>query len=312
MVFQFEHVGLDHGPRGKWDLRPLRLPDLKASLGRWQAGLAERGWNCLYWDNHDQPRVGVPVRRRRPEHRVGLGQDARHRAAPAPRHAVRLPGRRARHDQRPVRRDRRLPRHRVAQLLRRGGRAATPTCPSCCWPRCGQMSRDNARTPMQWDASPQRRLHHRHAVDRGQPEPRRDQRGRRGRRPRLGVPPLPAADRAAARRPGRRRRRLPAAAARPPVDLGVPAPHRRRRTAGRRQLLRRRISIDLPLDAGWAAAAAVLTSHSGDPLRPPPALKLQPWESVVWRRARSLKSPTASFITACGILCRNNMAGWHL
>ncbi|HEV7196768.1 MAG TPA: alpha-glucosidase [Pedococcus sp.] len=56
MVFQFEHVGLDHGAT-KWDLRPLRLTDLKASLGRWQAGLAEVGWNSLYWDNHDQPRA---------------------------------------------------------------------------------------------------------------------------------------------------------------------------------------------------------------------------------------------------------------
>ncbi|WP_240674947.1 glycoside hydrolase family 13 protein [Cellulomonas endophytica] len=57
MVFQFEHVGLDHGPGGKFDVRPLRLTDLKASFGRWQAGLAEVGWNSLYWDNHDQPRV---------------------------------------------------------------------------------------------------------------------------------------------------------------------------------------------------------------------------------------------------------------
>jgi oligo-1,6-glucosidase len=56
MVFQFEHVGLDHGAT-KWDLRPLRLRDLKASLGRWQAGLAAAGWNSLYWDNHDQPRA---------------------------------------------------------------------------------------------------------------------------------------------------------------------------------------------------------------------------------------------------------------
>jgi oligo-1,6-glucosidase len=56
MVFQFEHVGLDHGAT-KWDLRPLRLTDLKASFGRWQAGLAEAGWNSLYWDNHDQPRA---------------------------------------------------------------------------------------------------------------------------------------------------------------------------------------------------------------------------------------------------------------
>jgi oligo-1,6-glucosidase len=56
MVFQFEHVGLDHGS-SKWDVHPLKMRDLKASFGRWQAGLAEVGWNSLYWDNHDQPRA---------------------------------------------------------------------------------------------------------------------------------------------------------------------------------------------------------------------------------------------------------------
>ncbi|MGY2129628.1 glycoside hydrolase family 13 protein [Blastococcus sp. SYSU DS0617] len=56
MVFQFEHVGLDHGT-SKWDIQPLRMRDLKASFGRWQRGLAEVGWNSLYWDNHDQPRA---------------------------------------------------------------------------------------------------------------------------------------------------------------------------------------------------------------------------------------------------------------
>jgi oligo-1,6-glucosidase len=55
MVFQFEHVWLDRGA-SKWDVQPLRLRDLKATLGRWQAGLAEVGWNSLYWNNHDQPR----------------------------------------------------------------------------------------------------------------------------------------------------------------------------------------------------------------------------------------------------------------
>jgi oligo-1,6-glucosidase len=56
MVFQFEHVQVDHGET-RWDPRPLRLRDLKAVLGRWQVGLAEVGWNSLYWNNHDQPRV---------------------------------------------------------------------------------------------------------------------------------------------------------------------------------------------------------------------------------------------------------------
>ena len=56
MVFQFEHVGLDHGPRTKFDNVPLKLVDLKRSLGRWQSGLADSGWNSLYFSNHDQPR----------------------------------------------------------------------------------------------------------------------------------------------------------------------------------------------------------------------------------------------------------------
>ena len=57
MVLQFEHMELDQGPGGKFDYRPLRLQDLKASLGRWQVGLAPVGWNSLYWDNHDQARA---------------------------------------------------------------------------------------------------------------------------------------------------------------------------------------------------------------------------------------------------------------
>jgi oligo-1,6-glucosidase len=57
MVFQFEHVGLDNGPNGKWDLKPLVLHDLKKSLSRWQEALGEKGWNSLYFNNHDQPRA---------------------------------------------------------------------------------------------------------------------------------------------------------------------------------------------------------------------------------------------------------------
>ncbi len=57
MVFQFEHVSLDHGPGGKFDYVGFDLVDLKRSLHRWQAALSETGWNSLYWNNHDQPRV---------------------------------------------------------------------------------------------------------------------------------------------------------------------------------------------------------------------------------------------------------------
>ncbi|WP_173401503.1 alpha-glucosidase [Arthrobacter sp. H5] len=57
MVFQFEHVGLDYGPGGKWDYQGLDLRDLKTSWNRWQKGLADTGWNSLYLNNHDQPRL---------------------------------------------------------------------------------------------------------------------------------------------------------------------------------------------------------------------------------------------------------------
>ena len=57
MIFQFEHVGLDYGPGGKWDYRGLDLADLKTSWTRWQQGLATTGWNSLYLNNHDQPRL---------------------------------------------------------------------------------------------------------------------------------------------------------------------------------------------------------------------------------------------------------------
>ncbi|HLU34794.1 MAG TPA: alpha-glucosidase [Thermomicrobiales bacterium] len=56
MVFHFEHMGVDR-EWGKFGHTKLHLPDLKAILGRWQEGLEESGWNSLYWNNHDQPRV---------------------------------------------------------------------------------------------------------------------------------------------------------------------------------------------------------------------------------------------------------------
>ncbi|WP_332692821.1 glycoside hydrolase family 13 protein [Halalkalibacter lacteus] len=58
MVFQFEHMGLDKYPgKSKWDLKPLQLGDLKENLSKWQKQLENCGWNSLYWSNHDQPRT---------------------------------------------------------------------------------------------------------------------------------------------------------------------------------------------------------------------------------------------------------------
>ncbi|WAA09982.1 glycoside hydrolase family 13 protein [Fervidibacillus albus] len=57
MVFTFEHMDLDAGPGGKWDLRPMKLTDLKQVINKWQKGLNGVGWNSLYLNNHDQPRM---------------------------------------------------------------------------------------------------------------------------------------------------------------------------------------------------------------------------------------------------------------
>ena len=71
MVFTFEHVGLDSQPGGrKWDLHELKLPVLKQNLNEWQIGLADAGWNSLYWDNHDQPRAVSRFGDDSAEHRV--------------------------------------------------------------------------------------------------------------------------------------------------------------------------------------------------------------------------------------------------
>lgn len=58
MVFQFEHMGIDQEPgRPKWDTRPLSLPKLKDCFRRWQQGLHGSGWNSLFLNNHDLPRI---------------------------------------------------------------------------------------------------------------------------------------------------------------------------------------------------------------------------------------------------------------
>ncbi len=60
MVFQFEHIGLQHKPNAsKWEYeKELNVPALKAIFNKWQTELdLGQGWNSLFWDNHDLPRV---------------------------------------------------------------------------------------------------------------------------------------------------------------------------------------------------------------------------------------------------------------
>ncbi len=58
MVFQFEHICLDQqAGKDKWDLAPLPFVRLKEILGKWQTELYGCGWNSLFWNNHDLPRI---------------------------------------------------------------------------------------------------------------------------------------------------------------------------------------------------------------------------------------------------------------
>ena len=58
MVFQFEHMVMDQQEgKDKWDLAPLPFVKLKKNLAKWQTQLYGCGWNSLFWDNHDLPRI---------------------------------------------------------------------------------------------------------------------------------------------------------------------------------------------------------------------------------------------------------------
>ena len=151
MVFQFEHVDLDSGPGGKWDVVPMTVRDLKASLGRWQEGLADVGWNSLYLGNHDQPRCLSRYGDDSPEHRVASAKALAtvlhlHRGTPfvyqgdelgmanAPLATV--------DDLRDIE-----SLNAYRDLLARGATAEEAMA------AIRRKSRDHARTPVQWDAT---------------------------------------------------------------------------------------------------------------------------------------------------------------
>ena len=60
MIFTFEHMNIDRIPGSvnrKWALKPFDLRELKRVMTQWQTKLYKKGWNALYFENHDQPRV---------------------------------------------------------------------------------------------------------------------------------------------------------------------------------------------------------------------------------------------------------------
>src|SRR3954452_16587301 len=151
MIFQFEHVQIDQGPASKWDLRPFRLRALKATFGRWQRGLADVGWNSLYWDNHDQPRV-VSRFGDDGEHRVAaakmLGTVLHlHRGTPYVYQGEELGMTNAPFNTVGDFRD-------IESLNHYREAVALGASPDEVLLALRKKGRDNARTPMQWDAGP--------------------------------------------------------------------------------------------------------------------------------------------------------------
>ncbi|MFA9445553.1 alpha-glucosidase [Egicoccus sp. AB-alg6-2] len=149
MVFQFEHVQLDQGT-SKWDPQPLDLRALKASLARWQVGLAERGWNSLYLNNHDQPRA-VSRFGNDGTHRVAAAKMLAtvlhlHRGTPFVYQGEELGMTNAAFDRIESFRDIESRNHFAEAVA--GG-----TDPAHVLDLLQERSRDNARTPMQWDDS---------------------------------------------------------------------------------------------------------------------------------------------------------------
>ena len=286
MVFQFEHVQLDIG-KDKYDLRPLHLPDLKASMAAWQAGLAGRGWNSLYWGNHDQPRS-----------LSRFGDNGVHRVASAKTLATVL----HLHQGTPYvyqgdelgmanspftvigdYRDIQTLNYYAAAAARGHADLAALLL------SFAKMSRDQGRTPVQWDASPGA--------------------GFTTGTPWLAVNPDHVTVNAVAQvgQPDsvfEHYRRLIELRHNDPVVIDGefelllpehPAIWAFARRGQDAELLvvanfsAEVVSAVLPVEGEWAEAAVVLTSlagHEANPIQPPPDLKLRPWESVIWRRTR--------------------------
>ena len=56
MLLTWEHMHVDYGKKGTWDIKNWSLVDLKKILTKWQGTLDKKGWNSQYLSNHDQPR----------------------------------------------------------------------------------------------------------------------------------------------------------------------------------------------------------------------------------------------------------------
>jgi oligo-1,6-glucosidase len=150
MVFQFEHMNLDGGDGYKWSTRKLPLVALKKNLSKWQTGLDGAAWNSLYFCNHDQPRI---------VNRLGNPDDA-YREASAKCIATCLhlmqgtpyiyQGEELGMTNYPFRSVEEFQDIESVNAFRELTQERGED-PASLFPKIAAKSRDNARTPMQWD-----------------------------------------------------------------------------------------------------------------------------------------------------------------
>ena len=153
MVFQFEHVGLDGDAQFKWSTRKMPLVPLKENLTKWQKGLDGVAWNSLYFCNHDQPRVVNRLGNPSDEYRersakciatcLHMMQGTPYVYQGEELGMVNYPFRSVKdfNDLESI--------NAFYELTEKMGWK-----PSEIFPKIANKSRDNARTPMQWDDSP--------------------------------------------------------------------------------------------------------------------------------------------------------------
>ena len=153
MVFQFEHVEGD-GKYGKWTDEQIPLATLKKTLSRWQNDLYGKAWNSLFWNNHDQPRAVSRFGDDRPQYRevsAKMLATCLHMMQGSP---YIYQGEELGMTNYPFQSPddfRDIESINAYKEWCESGRLPHETF----WPCMTFKSRDNARTPMQWDDSPQ-------------------------------------------------------------------------------------------------------------------------------------------------------------
>lgn len=156
MLFLFDHTGIDQGgPAGKFSLAPWKVSDLRGVFERYERDTAERGWPSLYFCNHDQPRVvsrwgddSTPQLRARSAKALALLLHL-HRGTPFIYQGEELGMTNAGYTSLVQYRDVESV-NLYGQLVRDAGVVSHEEMMR----GLAAMSRDNARTPMQWDDSP--------------------------------------------------------------------------------------------------------------------------------------------------------------